>query len=95
MALDKIPQVKLGLIEANYFHRHRSFEELERFQVETVDYLRENRYLGNLINNLAQKSQDPASVYRAVFTILDVVNAQMEVDELNKTSKLKNRKRKK
>jgi len=84
MALDKIPIVDFDVIDAHLDYRYRSTDEFHRFKSDVYAHLtNKNIALVGLIKMLACQSNDPGSVLRAAYTLLDVLNAQREADELN------------
>ena len=91
MALDKIPTVDWGVLDTYKHDRHSSPEEFERFKSEIQEHLERNRALGAVIRVIAQDSNDPNSVYHAAYTVLDMINSQLEVNELNSQARLKYR----
>jgi hypothetical protein len=88
MTLERIPEIDFEVIDAHYASRYRSQKDLDRFTRNTEDALKKNENLGYLIHAIAKESNDPCAVYKAVFTILDLIEAQLEVDELNQTAEL-------
>lgn len=89
MALENIPQIDKSVVETHYNDRYRSHEEFERFKAQMREGIQANESLDYIINVIAHYSEDPDSVYKTAYTILALINAQIEVNELNDSSELK------
>lgn len=88
MALDKIPEINWDVLETHYHDRYESPEKFQRFQEELNEHLEKNPALESIIHTIASKSYDSNSVYQMAALLLDVVNAQFEVNELNEGGRL-------
>ena len=88
MSLDKIPEIDWKVLETHYEDRYKSHEDFKRFKRGIEACLSKNNALDSLIRILAKGSDNPNSVYQVAYTPLDVINAQLEVDELNEMANL-------
>ncbi|MEK6859566.1 MAG: hypothetical protein AABX54_02010 [Nanoarchaeota archaeon] len=87
MPFDKIPKIDWGVVDTHN-RRYSPEKEFQRFKRELEEHLGGNEVLGGVINALAHRSSDPDSVYDTAFTLIDIINAQREVDELNEMAEL-------
>jgi len=88
MSLDKIPQIDLQVIETNIHDRYNSPGGFQRFKSQLREHLAKNPNLSYLIESLASQVENPQTLYRVAYTLIDVINAQLEVNELNEMSEL-------
>jgi len=88
MSLDKIPEIDWEVVETHCHDRYRSPDEFQRWRQQVEEHLEHNPHLSRIIWSIANKSENPGAIYRTAFTILDLVNAQLEVNELNEDAQI-------
>ena len=86
MPLDKIPYINWSVLETHHHDRFSSEEDFERFKAEIDLFMARNRPLRSMIELIARDSKDSNSVYHAAYVLLDLINAQLEVNELEEMS---------
>jgi len=84
MVFDSLPDISRGIVEAHLDARYRSTSETARLTDSAREYLERNPALSELINLNAQNSMDPPRIFGIAYTILDILNSQLEAKELER-----------
>lgn len=89
MTLDKLPVLSAEVI-STHATRHRSEQEYFKWINETEQYLQQkNPNVHKLIEFYAINSNDPKHVRGIAYTLLTLINHQLQADDMNNGDEIK------